>query len=127
MAQVLALPTAETGRLDPRVLNRLRASMGADRCRQVLADAAFEITDRLIRFDRAAATGDATAAARLARGVAAMADGIGAVELAAAARAAADSHRRGCAVARAATAQRLSRCGDAMMDDLLGAALAADP
>ncbi len=127
MAQVLALPSAESGRLDPCVLQRLRAGIGAERCRQMLADATFEITDRLTRFEQAVARADAPGAARLARSIAALGDGIGAVELSAAARAASDCYRQDCAVARAATAQRLARCGDAVMDDLLGAALAADP
>ncbi|MHA3978187.1 hypothetical protein ACW9UR_10930 [Halovulum sp. GXIMD14794] len=127
MTLVLALPVAETGRLDGGVIARLRAGVGAERCRQVVADATFEIADRLVRFDRVVAEGDVRRAARLARGIAALSDGIGALELSAAARAAADCHAGGDRVAQAATAQRLSRCGDAVMDALLGAALAADP
>gem|GEM_PF-313762 len=119
MAQVLQMRQELTGSIDQSVIGRLEHMLGAQRSREVIEDACFEIVERLTRFEVSIASLTLLEARRLARSVAAISSEIGMADLGAAARAAAACLDGDDTVARMATAQRLLRVGEASLDALM--------
>ncbi|MEM8787122.1 MAG: hypothetical protein AAGE76_02570 [Pseudomonadota bacterium] len=118
MAQILPIPQKSNVGMDPGKVQDLEASLGADRCREVIADACFQIVEKLTVFELAMAAGSAEQAATLARRIAAVAEEVGMLELGHAARAAAECQRGADPVARMATGQRLLRVGTVSLERL---------
>ena len=116
MSEVVSLHRTEPAMLDLAVLARLEESLGAERSREVLADACCAIIEKLAHFETAADAGEAH---RLARSIAALGDELGMTALGLSARAAAVCVLGSDRAASHATSARMLRVGEASLDVLL--------
>jgi HPt (histidine-containing phosphotransfer) domain-containing protein len=111
-AQVYRLASHEDAVLDRSRIEVLRQSLGPERCREVVEEVVFHLTDRMTRLEAAIAAGDVPEAVRLAARLASLSEQVGLADLARVSRdlgACLDAQEPN---ATAAVAARLARLGE---------------
>jgi len=122
-AELLEFAAHEDAVLDTARIMVLRQSLGDQRCREVIEEVVFHLTDRIGLLQKALAEGDSAAAQALASRLASLSEQVGLPDFARVARdlgACLDAEDR---VSTAAVAQRLIRLSE---DSLFSVMLYAD-
>jgi hypothetical protein len=122
-AQVYRLASHESAVLDTTRIQVLKQSLGHDRCREVVEEVVFHLTDRLGRLEQALGLGDVPEAVRLATRLASLSEQVGLSDFARVARDLGLCLDAGDANAIAAVAARLQRLGE---DSLFSVIVLAD-
>ena len=123
MADVIELMAREDTVLDTGRLLVLRQSLGDQRCREVVEEVVFHLTDRISLLQKALKNGDRPEARTLALRLASLSEQLGLTDFARVARDVAGRIDAGDPVALAAVAGRLIRLGE---DSLFTVMLYAD-
>ena len=118
-ARLVAFDACETATLDPGRIQLLRQSLGDQRCREIVAEVVFHLTDRLTLLKAALAAEDRAEALALAPRLAGLAEQVGLTRFAQVARDLRDCLRAEDAVAAAAVAARLGRLAEASLGGVL--------
>lgn len=111
-ADVIELMAQEDAVLDTGRLLVLRQSLGDQRCREVVEEVVFHLTDRISLLQKALAKGDRPAAQTLALRLASLSEQVGLTDFARVARDVAGRIDADDAVALAAVAGRLIRLSE---------------
>lgn len=111
-AQVFRLASREDAVLDTSRLRVLKQSLGPERCREVVEEVVFHLSERLSRLDAALQAGDVAEAVRLAARLASLSEQVGLADFARVARDLGTCLDAGDALATAAVAARLARLGE---------------
>lgn len=122
-AQVYQLAAHEAAVLDRSRIEVLRQSLGDARCREVVEEVVFHLTDRLTRLEAAMGDGNVAEAVRLAARLASLSEQVGLADFARVARDLGACLDAGDANATAAVAARLVRLGE---DSLFSVIVLAD-
>lgn len=85
-AQVYRLASHEDAVLDRARIDVLRQSLGAERCRAVVEEVVFHLTDRMTRLEAALDAGDVAESVRLAARLASLSEQVGLADFARVAR-----------------------------------------
>ncbi|MGR3468742.1 MAG: hypothetical protein ACU0CI_12780 [Shimia sp.] len=112
MQSVIRLPHGDAVQMDEAAISQLMVDLGRSGAEDVINRAMEAIALRLTDIERLSDQGDLVALRKASKGVIGIAEQIGLLDLADAARALADAAPRGDANARAATVARVSRVGD---------------
>jgi hypothetical protein len=111
-AQVIRLAAREDAVLDKQRIAVLRQSLGPRRCREVVEEVVFHLTDRLTRLERALTEGDRAEAARLTGRLGSLSEQVGLADFARVARDLGHCLAGDDENATAAVAARLIRLGE---------------
>lgn len=111
-AELYQIASREDAELDTARLMVLRQSLGDQRCREVISEVVFHLTDRLGLLQTALAGGDAAEAQVLASRLASLSEQVGLADFARVARDLSCCLAQGDAVAVAAVGARLVRLGE---------------
>jgi hypothetical protein len=111
-AQVYRLASHEDAVLDGSRIEVLKQSLGAARCREVVEEVVFHLTDRMSRLEAALGTDDAPEAVRLAARLASLSEQVGLADFARVARDLGACIDADDATATAAVLARLLRLGE---------------
>jgi len=111
-AQLYHLASHEDAVLDTSRILVLRQSLGDQRCREVVEEVVFHLTDRLSLFQKALRSGQAAEAERLATRLASLGEQVGLADFARVARDLIICLRRRDKLATGAVAARLIRLGE---------------
>jgi hypothetical protein len=111
-AEVYRLVAHEDAVLDKRRIAILKQSLGPKRCREVVEEVVFHLTERLTLLEKALATDDVPEASRLAARLASLSDQVGLSDFARVARDLGFCLDAGEQTATAAVAARLIRIGE---------------
>ena len=122
-AELYRLGTHEDARLDISRILVLRQSLGDHRCREVVGEVVFHLTDRLRQLEAALASGNGLEARELAARLAGLSEQVGLADFARVARDLAACLEAGDVTATAAVAARLMRLGE---DSLFSVMVYAD-
>jgi hypothetical protein len=122
-AELFLISAREAAALDTSRILVLRQSLGDERCREIVSEVVFHLTDRLGLLARALAAGDAAEAQVLASRLASLSEQVGLADFARVARDLDRCLAAGDRVATAAVAARLTRLGE---DSLFSVMLYAD-
>ncbi|WP_181164456.1 Hpt domain-containing protein [Amaricoccus solimangrovi] len=123
-AELIIFDACEAAALDDGRIQLLRRSLGDQRCREILAEVVFHLTDRLTLLNAALDAGDGAEAGVLASRLAGLAEQVGLSKFARVARSLRDCLRAEDPVAVSAVAARLGRLAE---DSLRGVMRHADP
>lgn len=123
-AVLFILDAPEKVALDDGRIQVLRQSLGDQRCREIIAEVVFHLTDRLTLLNAALSAGERAEARALASRLAGLAEQVGLVRFAQVARDLRDCLRAGDPIAEAAIAARLGRLAES---SLCGVMRHADP
>lgn len=115
-AELIAFDAQECATLDPARIQLLRQSLGDQRCREIVAEVVFHLTDRLTLLTAALAAGDREEAVGLAPRLAGLAEQVGLARFAQVARDLRDCLKAEDEVAAAAVAGRLRRLSEGSLD-----------
>lgn len=110
--KVHRLGATETALLDSDMIRVLRQTLGTEQTRELIEDAAFQLTERLSRIEEMIEREEFEALHRLAHGITGLAGQIGLAQLAAVARDLSTVAHDGNRVAARAVAARLLRLGE---------------
>ena len=122
-AELFQIASREDAALDTTRIIVLRQSLGDQRCREIVSEVVFHLTDRLGLLAQAMASGDAAEAQVLASRLAGLSEQVGLADFARVARDLDLCLAAGDKVATAAVAARLMRLGE---DSLFSVMLYAD-
>lgn len=122
-AELIELAAHEDAVLDTARIMVLRQSLGDQRCREVVEEVVFHLTDRISLLQVALAEGDVPEAQALASRLASLSEQVGLTDFARVARDLGGCLDAGDGVATAAVARRLIRLGE---ESLLSVILYAD-
>jgi hypothetical protein len=111
-ADVYRLESHEVAVLDKRRIVILKQSLGPKRCREVVEEVVFHLTERLTLLEKALAEEDGAEAVRLAARLASLSDQVGLSDFARVARDLCTCLDAGDATATAAVAARLIRIAE---------------
>lgn len=111
-AELLQLPSHEDAVLDTTRILVLRQSLGDQRCREIIEEVVFHLTDRLNLLDSALSGGNSAEARALAMRLAGLSEQVGLADFARVSRDLAHCLHRDDRVATAAVAARLLRLGE---------------
>ena len=111
-AELYQIATREDAMLDTGRIVVLRQSLGDQRCREVVSEVVFHLTDRLGLLQAALDTGDGADAQALASRLASLSEQVGLSDFARVARDLGTCLEAGDPVATAAVAARLMRLGE---------------
>jgi hypothetical protein len=111
-AQVYRLASHENAVLDRSRIEVLRQSLGASRCREVVEEVVFHLTERMSRLEAALIAGDVPEAVRLAARLASLSEQVGLADFSRVARELGTCLDAGDATATAAVLARLLRLGE---------------
>ena len=111
-AELFSLPAHEDAELDTSRIHLLRASLGDQRCREVVEEVVFHLTDRLALLQAALERDAAGEAQTLALRLAGLSEQIGLADFARVARDLGGVLLRADEIAAAAVAARLIRLGE---------------
>lgn len=112
MGEVIQMAARESARLDTRRIVVLRQSLGPKRCREVVEEVVFHLTERLTLLEAALKDGDLAEASRLSSRLASLSEQVGLEQFARVARDLGACLDRGDRTALAAIAARLIRLGE---------------
>jgi hypothetical protein len=112
MGDVIRIAAQEPARLDTRRIVVLRQSLGPKRCREVVEEVVFHLTERLTRLEMSLMEGDVAEAARLASRLASLSEQVGLADFARVSRDLGMCLDAKDEVAVAAVAARLIRLGE---------------
>ena len=122
-AELYQIAAREDAELDMNRLLVLRQSLGDERCREVVEEVVFHLTDRLNQLQAALEAADTADAQVLSARLASLSEQVGLADFARVARDLAECLAAGNAIATAAVAARLLRLGE---DSLFSVILYAD-
>lgn len=122
-AELLQFASHEDAVLDVARILVLRQSLGDQRCREIVEEVVFHLTDRLHLLDSALSDGNAAEARTLAIRLAGLSEQVGLADFARVSRDLAHCLQAGDRVATGAVAARLRRLGE---DSLFSVILYAD-
>ncbi len=122
-AQVIELAAHEEAVLDTTRIMVLRQSLGDQRCREVIEEVVFHLTDRIGLLERALAGGESAEARALASRLAGLSEQVGLTDFARVSRDLGHCLDAGDRVATGAVARRLIRMSE---DSLFSVMLYAD-
>jgi len=122
-AELFEIASREDAALDTSRIVVLRQSLGDQRCREIVSEVVFHLTDRLGLLQQALGAGDAAEAQVLASRLASLSEQVGLADFARVARDLGACLTAGDAVATAAVGARLMRLGE---DSLFSVMLYAD-
>ncbi|MFT3975246.1 MAG: hypothetical protein QM699_17945 [Amaricoccus sp.] len=111
-AELFSIPAHEDAELDRSRIHLLRQSLGDQRCREVVSEVVFHLTDRLGLLQTALDEGDDVEAQSLASRLAGLSEQVGLSDFARVARDLAGCLATGDEIATAAVSARLSRLGE---------------
>jgi hypothetical protein len=111
-AEVIRLAAHEPAMLDTRRILVLRQSLGPERCREVVEEVVFHLTERLTLLERALSDGDTPEASRLAARLASLSEQVGLADFARVSRDLCACLDSGDVTATNAVAARLIRLGE---------------
>lgn len=111
-AELYQIASREDAELDTARLMVLRQSLGDQRCREVVEEVVFHLTDRISLLQKALEAGDAVEAQALASRLASLSEQVGLADFARVARDLSCCLAQGDAVAVAAVGARLARLGE---------------
>ena len=114
-AELYRIGAQEEAELDTSRLLVLRQSLGDERCREVVEEVVFHLTDRLGQLQTALDAGNAADAQVLATRLASLSEQVGLADFARVARDLAACLAAGDATATAAVAARLMRLGEDLL------------
>ena len=112
VAKLYCIASHENAVLDTTRIHLLRESLGDQRCREVVEEVVFHLTDRLTLLQKAMDEGRSAEAQALSHRLASLSDQVGLSDFARVARDLAQCLVRSDATAAAAVAARLMRIGD---------------
>ncbi len=118
-ARLVAFDACESATLDPARIQLLRQSLGDQRCREIVGEVVFHLTDRLALLNAALAAEDRAEALALAPRLAGLAEQVGLTRFAQVARDLRDCLRAEDEIAAAAVAARLSRLAEASLHGVM--------
>jgi hypothetical protein len=110
--EVIPLTAHESAVVDTRRIVVLRQSLGPQRCREVVEEVVFHLTERLTLLEKALRDGDAAEAFRLSARLASLSEQVGLADFARVARDLCGCLDGGDPNATAAVAARLVRLGE---------------
>ena len=122
-AELYQIASREDAALDTTRIMVLRQSLGDQRCREIVSEVVFHLTDRLGLLQTALAAGNAAEAQVLASRLASLSEQVGLADFARVARDLGACLAAGDAIATAAVGARLMRLGE---DSLFSVILYAD-
>lgn len=111
-AELITIPAHEDAELDRSRIQLLRQSLGDQRCREVVSEVVFHLTDRLGLLQGALGAGDVAEAQALAQRLASLSEQVGLSDFSRIARDLAGCLAAGDATATAAVSARLARVGE---------------
>lgn len=111
-AKLYSLPAHEDAALDRSRIQLLRQSLGDQRCREVVSEVVFHMTDRLGVLQTALAAGDLADAKTVANRLAGLSEQVGLSDFSRVARDLANCLASGDVNATAAVSARLTRLGE---------------
>lgn len=111
-AELFRIPAHEDAALDRSRIHLLRQSLGDERCREVVSEVVFHLTDRLGLLQTALGDGDATEAQGLAARLASLSEQVGLSDFSRVARDLVACLATGDETATAAVSARLARLGE---------------
>jgi hypothetical protein len=111
-AKVFRLASHEDAVLDPSRIEVLKQSLGAERCREVVEEVVFHLTDRLTRLEDALRAQDVAESIRLATRLASLSEQVGLADFARVSRDLGACLDAGDPIATAAVAARLMRLAE---------------
>ena len=111
-AELYHIGSSENAELDTSRILVLRQSLGDQRCREVVSEVVFHLTDRLGLLQVALTGGDAAEAQVLASRLASLSEQVGLADFARVARDLGNCLAAGDAIAIAAVGARLTRLGE---------------
>ncbi|HVL21442.1 MAG TPA: hypothetical protein VM422_10755 [Amaricoccus sp.] len=111
-AELIIIPAHEDAELDRSRIQLLRQSLGDQRCREVVSEVVFHLTDRLGLLQGALGQGDLAEAQALAQRLASLSEQVGLSDFSRIARDLAGCLAAGDATATAAVSARLARVGE---------------
>jgi hypothetical protein len=111
-AELYHIASSESAALDTSRILGLRQSLGDQRCREVVSEVVFHLTDRLGLLQTALGAGDSAEAQVLASRLSSLSEQVGLSDFARVARDLADCLESGDEVAVAAVGARLMRLGE---------------
>jgi hypothetical protein len=111
-AELYTIPAHEDAELDRSRIQLLRQSLGDQRCREVVSEVVFHLTDRLGLLQGALGNADVTGARGLAQRLASLSEQVGLSDFSRVARDLAGCLAAGDAIATAAVSARLTRIGE---------------
>lgn len=111
-AELITIPAHEDAELDRSRIQLLRQSLGDQRCREVVSEVVFHLTDRLGLLQGALGQGDLAEAQALAQRLASLSEQVGLSDFSRIARDLAGCLAAGDATATAAVSARLARVGE---------------
>lgn len=111
-AELYSLPSHEDAELDRSRLQLLRQSLGDQRCREVVSEVVFHLTDRLGLLQSALADGEMAEARTLAGRLASLSEQVGLSDFSRVARDLVGCLASGDRIATAAVSARLERLGE---------------
>ena len=122
-AELFQIASREDAALDTTRILILRQSLGDQRCREIVSEVVFHLTDRLGLLQQAMAAGNAAEALVLASRLASLSEQVGLADFARVARDLGHCLAAGDGIATAAVGARLMRLGE---DSLFSVILYAD-
>jgi putative ubiquitin-RnfH superfamily antitoxin RatB of RatAB toxin-antitoxin module len=122
-AELFQILSREDAALDTTRIMVLRQSLGDQRCREIVSEVVFHLTDRLGLLQQAMAAGNTAEAQVLAARLASLSEQVGLADFARVARDLAHCLAEGDRIATAAVGARLMRLGE---DSLFSVILYAD-
>jgi hypothetical protein len=111
-AELYTIPAHEDAELDRSRIQLLQQSLGDQRCREVVSEVVFHLTDRLGLLQEPLGNGDFTEARALAQRLATLSEQVGLSDFSRVARDLAACLAAGDANATAAVSARLTRIGE---------------
>lgn len=111
-AEVFSIPAYEDAELDRSRIHLLRQSLGDERCREVVSEVVFHLTDRLGLLQTALDEGEVVEAQALAARLAGLSEQVGLSDFARVARDLVGCLSRSDEIATAAVSARLARLGE---------------
>lgn len=111
-AELFSIPAHEDAELDRARLQLLRQTLGDQRCREVVSEVVFHLTDRLGLLQGAMAEGDVAEARTLATRLACLSEQVGLSDFSRVARDLVGCLASGDEIATAAVSARLERLGE---------------